>query len=109
MRVIIGAPGSGKTLELIKMSAARGYRIVCDTLQRAEKIQAQAKEMGYDIPQPVSFTTFLSHPTSPLWIKGFLLDDADQLLQRLVNRPIAAITISDTNNIEHIGSEEEER
>lgn len=52
MNIIVGGRRTGKTLELIKMSAETGAVIFVLTYQRAECIENMAKKLGYDIPKP---------------------------------------------------------
>lgn len=54
MDIYVGARGSGKTATLIKKSAETGDYILVATKYQARAVYRQAKEMGYDIPFPVT-------------------------------------------------------
>lgn len=94
MEKIIKERASGKTTELIKKSAETGDYIVCYSLDQATNIQFRAKEMGLNIPFPISFREFINGEYGRNNIKGFLIDDLDCCLQQLTNVPINAITMS---------------
>ena len=52
--IIIGGRGSGRTTELIRMSAENNIYIVCLDRRRALNIAAMAREMGLIIPFPIT-------------------------------------------------------
>lgn len=53
--VIVGKRQNGKTMELVKLSAERNERIIVPTLDMAQMIAKQARDMGLRIPYPVAF------------------------------------------------------
>ena len=53
MKIIAGERQSGKTTELIRISAVTGYPIVTFTCQAAEHVKRMAYEMGVKIPDPI--------------------------------------------------------
>lgn len=100
MKVILGKQGSGKTTELIKMAAEGRYYIVCRNYNHARHIQQMALEMGVVILFPISYDEFLNRQYNGVHIDGFLIDDADALLQRLSPVRITAITLTNENQSE---------
>lgn len=54
MDIYVGGRGSGKSTTLIKKSAETGDYILVATKCQACAVYRQAKEMGYDIPFPVT-------------------------------------------------------
>ena len=54
MDIYVGGRGSGKSTTLIKKSAETGAYILVATKCQARAVYRQAKEMGYDIPFPVT-------------------------------------------------------
>ena len=92
MEKIIMPRRYGKTYQLIMKSAKTGDCIVCDYLQ-VHNIQEKAKEMGKDIPLPISYGDFVKKRYQGKEIKGFLIDDIEMLLEYLSNVPVNAITM----------------
>jgi hypothetical protein len=84
----------GKTTELIKESAQTGCYIVCANKKEACRISSIAKETGFNILFPLTFNEFIKKMYYGKNIKGFLIDNADILLQSLTEIPIVSITMS---------------
>lgn len=97
MKKIIDKIRSGKTTQLIKMSAETGAYIVCLSMEDAARIQRQSQQMNLKIPFPITFDEFVSRKYYGAGVKGFLIDNADMLLQSMSNVPVLAITMSTTN------------
>ena len=93
MRKILKPRGDGKTTDLIHMSHETGAYIVCRSQETCSMISAMAREQNLDIPFPITYQEFLDGKYG-MWISGFLIDDVDELLQRLSRAPIAAITMT---------------
>jgi len=95
MKTIIKKQASGKTTELIKLSASTCAIIVCSSLELANQIQIKAhKELGLSIKLPITYREFIERKYA-MGITGFLIDDADRFLQSLTNVKIIAISITD--------------
>ena len=56
-------------------------------------ISAMAREQNLDIPFPITYHEFLEGRYG-MWISGFLIDDADELLRQISRAPITAITMT---------------
>ena len=85
MKVIAKKRGYEKTTELIKMSAATGDYIVTKDHRTAYYTTKLAKDLGYEIPFPLTYDEFLNERfAAGNRISGFLIDDADQLLFSLI-------------------------
>ncbi len=94
MKKIILEQGGGKTDQLIAMSADSGAYIVCLSEREAARIQSRAKELEFKIPFPITFHEFLGGQYHPSGIKnGFLIDNADLLIQSLTPVTVKAITM----------------
>lgn len=94
MKKIIGKNGSGKTQELIKLSAETGNVIVCFS-ESSEKLKSKAKSLfGLTIPDPISHSDFISKNYDEDSINGFLIDDVDMLMRQLTDVPIKGITLT---------------
>jgi hypothetical protein len=83
MKILVSGRGGGKTTKLIDESANTGAYIVTLNRQRANQIQDEARAHGLSIPLPISFDEFLHRQYYGKGIKGFLIDDAEQVLYRL--------------------------
>lgn len=60
--VIISARGGGKTRIFIEKCHAEGYSlIVCPNNAMCEYVSRRAREMGIDIPKPITFWEFVNH------------------------------------------------
>lgn len=99
MLVIRGGRQSGKSFELIKMSAETGTYILVSTRQRALQLTRQAKEMGLHIPFPVTLDELLAcrfHGSSIIK-QGLFIDDVDDVLGSILAPiEIKAVTYTDT-------------
>jgi hypothetical protein len=93
MEKIIMKRGCGKTTQLIKKSAKSGNYIVCHAFDEANRIQYEAKQMGLDIPLPITYAEFIEKRYSSRNISGFLIDNLEMFLQYLSKVPINAVTM----------------
>ena len=96
MKMIILEHGRGKTTELIKLSAKTGYYIVCINIEEVSRVVCLSKEMGMNIPFPLTFQEFSSGQYYAKGIKGFLIDNAELFIQSLSKVPVVAISLSPT-------------
>ena len=97
MKVIYLPRGKGKTTELIKMAAKENNYIVCISQAHCRVLFNQAQSMELDIPFPITFSEFINHEYHGKGINGFMIDNADMLLQQMSSVPINAVTITDYN------------
>lgn len=103
---IIGKRCSGKTTRLIKRSAKEGKYILTATKLMARCIADQAKDMGLDIPFPVTVDEYLrgnKFRGSSIRRDGLLIDDLELVLQTLFSGiPIHEVTLTDRGNVERL-------
>lgn len=97
MEIIARSRQAGKTAELIKRSAETGYYILTADHRRAQNVAKQAREMGYDIPMPVTFSDYKDTAGfRGSYIKNIYIDDVDEILKRIFYTvEIEAVTITD--------------
>lgn len=62
-KIYMGPRGCGKTTSLITKSAKTGATIIAPSRYMADCIREQAKEMRYDIPEPLSVDEFFINKT----------------------------------------------
>lgn len=100
--IIIGERRSGKTTELIKMSAETGAYIVVGSGPQRDAVKEQAKRMGYEIPDVLRVSQFTNQDIRTRYadinMKGILIDEIGMLFEFLrcfVGIPIKAVTLTD--------------
>ena len=100
MRFLIKGRQQGKTTKLIITSEVTGYPIVTVDEIRKKIIKEIAKQMGCNIPDPISYEYLRRYPAS-LPIEKVLIDDAEEIIEKMFKqmfRPeVVAVTISDKN------------
>lgn len=81
-QIYISGRQFGKTTMLIKESARTGATIAVATYQMAQHVEFRARQMGLEIPQPVTyaeiFKTYRENKT-----KRYLLDELQMMLHQL--------------------------
>ena len=95
MYLIRKGRGTGKTTELIHLSAKRGIPIIAPTMMMAESVKKQAREMGLDIPEPTSINKVVNQGGRP---GKYLIDELELCLNQLGIDPVAV-----TSNLDHVG------
>lgn len=99
MQIILGRRGSGKTTKLIKLSAETQSYIVCRSQDEAARISSIATEMKLNIPFPLTYSEFIQKQFYARGIKGFLIDNAEALLQSMAGSvPVNGITMTCDNS-----------
>jgi len=93
MKILVGGRGIGKTYQLICESSAQQLYIVCRSKYEATRIFDVANQMKKSIPFPITYEEFINKEYYGKRIRGFLIDDANELLQYMTLVPIMTITI----------------
>lgn len=88
MKIIMGDRRTGKTTELIKMSAETGAVIVTPTSQNKKYIFELAKERGLEIPPPITHYQFLERRGN-CDKQLYLIDEAQCMIQNLMGGVVA--------------------
>ena len=95
MDIILMGRGEGKTTEFIQRSHETNTYILVTNQKRADYVFKQAKEMGYNIPYPITFDGYSRNRFVGTTIRRILVDDADDLLKMVLgHREIDAITMT---------------
>ena len=82
-------------LDIIKVAAHEGLTIVSKNYQTIKAIRAAAKEMGLELPQPISYYDFTRCAYPPKYEpKGFIIENVDILLQKHGDAPIIGCSFS---------------
>jgi hypothetical protein len=90
--IIIRGRQGGKTSELIRRSAETGCYIVCTDRRRAWQIAEQARDIGLNIPFPLTAAEWQKHAYHPPGVRGLLFDDLDRIIQGMTAVPVLAAT-----------------
>ena len=94
MEKIILPKGAGKTTKLIQMSHDTWTYILVANEKRQKYLATFAKELGINIPYPVTLENYMGAGFRNSSIKKILIDDADDVLRTLFgNLEIVAITM----------------
>ena len=96
MKIYIMPRGSGKTMYMIRQSAKTGHTIVCFNRQTARSLVLSAESLGLKIQQPITYDDFINNSWRGRKISGFLIDDAQWLLQNIAGQtPVVAVTMTE--------------
>ena len=88
--VIVGPRQNGKTTELIRLSAAREEYIIVPTLDMAQVVARQARDMGLRIPYPVAFCEL---PLQSRFIGDVLVDESQRILEQVIGKPVDVMAV----------------
>ena len=83
--------GEGKTTELIKVSSITNAPIICRTRKMAKLIKEKAKEMGLEIPNPMTIDMYKNEKYR---YEKVLIDDIDLVLRMYLNAEVLYATTS---------------
>lgn len=92
MKTIIRGRRAGKTYELIKQAAEENLYIICVNQTQAHSIAAQATQLGFTIPFPLTWSDFVTKRYYGRNINGFLIDNLDMCIQSMT--PVEIKTVS---------------
>ena len=96
MRIINKGRRNGKSIELLYASEVTGYRIICPNHEQAEFLKKLAKELGLDIPEPMSYISYAA--MRGLYDETILIDNVEQIMDKILSayfkRDICAVTMS---------------
>ena len=96
MKLIVGNRASGKTTKAIETSAREWKYIIVKDFAELRNIVQKANEMKLDIPYPLTIDELLScnlNRTS-MKVDGIIIDNALDVLQKIINVPITLATIN---------------
>ena len=88
--VIVGPRQNGKTTELIRLSAARDEYIIVPTLDMAQIVAKQARDMGLRIPYPVAFCEL---PCRSRFVGEVLVDESQRILEQVIGKPVDVMAV----------------
>jgi hypothetical protein len=92
MEFLVYGRGQGKTTELIKMCAKQGGYMVVHSRNEASRVFHAAKEMGEDIPFPLTFDELLKGQYYGPGVHQVFIDNVDMLLAWISQVPVLAVS-----------------
>lgn len=109
MNVICGERRSGRTTELIKQCSQDRYSlIVAPNMPMCDVIFQQSKEMGYNIPQPITFHAFLHGQFNCHAVEKFYFDELIMSLETVAQGvPIESIVLTTDDPSETVFAKKE--
>lgn len=87
MKIILGNPGSGKTKELLSLSAEKNVAILCESEARVERLLVKAQGYGYHIPTPVTLENVST-------VKEVIIDDVERFFSQALNVKLEALSVN---------------
>lgn len=98
MKLINKSRGTGKTTQLIYVSAITGFRIIAPNTHMAGHIEKMAKDMGLKIPKPMSDAKYRNRKYdgdhTPILIDDVDSQILDEALELYFNAPVIAATMT---------------
>lgn len=95
MEIICRPRGAGKTTELINKAAEEFLYIVCFSHEEAQRVAETARQLGKDIPQPITMDELINAQFHEAGVKGFLIDNGEALIKRLARTvPVKLVTFT---------------
>ena len=88
MKYILGAPGTGKTKEILRLSEENRIPILCESQARKERLLQRAMQYGFVIPVPIVFSEVTPRD------KVVYIDDIERLLQAMFNIKVDTVTLN---------------
>jgi hypothetical protein len=88
MKLIVGSASSGKTKRLLELSAANRIPILCESLERVDRLVVKARGYGFNIPMPIIASDLKGD------IKEVYIDEIDNLVEKMLQTKIAGLTIN---------------
>ncbi len=88
MKYILGAPGSGKTKEILRLSEENRIPILCESQARKERLLERAMQYGYVVPVPIVFSELTNKD------KVVYIDDIERLLTAMFGVKVDTLTLN---------------
>ena len=88
MKIIFGAPGSGKTKAILELSAKNNVPVLCESQQRVRRLLEKARGYGYDIPMPITVEEIDER------VNEVYIDDIKRVLDVALNVNLTAVTVN---------------
>lgn len=97
MKVIARPRQGGKTTELVRLAAEEFLYVVCPDQRQVRYVAQMARDMGLDIPLPMTWGEFLRGDYHSKGVKGFVIDNLDLCIQEMTHVPVRAVSLTDSD------------
>ena len=94
MRLYVNGRGSGKTMWAMMESARTDVPILALSRKHKQNIVRMALEFGIDIPEPITIEDL--NATGKDKVEEVIVDEAQELLQRMLEVKITGLTMTDS-------------
>ena len=94
MRLYVNGRGSGKTMWAMMESARTDVPILALSRKHKQNIVRMALDFGIDIPEPVTIEGL--NATGKSKVEEVIVDEAQELLQRMLEVKITGLTMTDS-------------
>ena len=88
MKIIFGAPGSGKTKAILEESARTNIPVLCENEARVLRLLEKARGYGFMIPTPITVDKLDGS------IEKVYIDDIERVLNVVLNTKLCGVTIN---------------
>jgi hypothetical protein len=88
MKLIVGSASSGKTKRLLQLSALNQIPILCESIERVERLVVKSQGYGLNIPMPLVADKLKANT------KLVYIDEIDNLVEKLLKVKVGAVTIN---------------
>ena len=100
MNILIKGRCQGKTTKLIVTSEVTQIPILATDDRRKDFLIDMAKELGCNIPEPISYRQYIRYPDGRPY-KKILIDDAEDIIKKALEdhlrSEVLAVAITDKN------------
>lgn len=100
IRIVSGARGTGRTTEMIRVAAESFAYIICPDYKQVAYVRDMAREMGVDIPFPLTWNQFVNGKYYGRGIRGFVIDNLDMCIQGMTSVPVLAASVGPVDHTE---------
>ena len=94
MKIIFGAPGSGKTKAILELSAKNRIPVLCESQQRVRRLLEKANGYGYEIPMPITIDEIDDRVTA------VYIDDIKRVLDVSLKVNLQGVTVNKDDECE---------
>lgn len=88
MKIIFGAPGSGKTKAILELSAKNRIPVLCESQQRVRRLLEKASGYSYEIPMPITIDEIDDR------ITAVYIDDIKRVLDVALKVNLQGVTVN---------------
>ena len=97
MKVIARPRQGGKTTDLVKLAAEEFLYVVCPDQAQVFYVARMARDMGLDIPVPLTWEDFTEGTYNGRGVRGFVIDNLDMCIQQMTTVPVRAVSLTDAD------------